>query len=150
MIIFATIAENADFKQLAGELEADLRERDGEKHLAYAELNKIDELDHVVVAFDQDEAAGCGACRQVSKDAVEIKRMYVRPAFRNKRIGTVILRELEKWSVSHGFGRSVLETGKNQPEAIAFYRKNGYTEIPNFGRYVGSENSVCFEKPFTV
>ena len=38
------------------------------------------------------------------------------------------------------------ETGKRQPEAIALYEKNGYNRTPNYGQYVGVENSVCFEK----
>ena len=39
-----------------------------------------------------------------------------------------------------------VETGKKQPEAIALYRKKGYEQIPNYGQYIGVENSVCFEK----
>jgi len=38
------------------------------------------------------------------------------------------------------------ETGFKQPEAIALYLKNGYVRIPNYGQYVGVENSFCFEK----
>ena len=33
-----------------------------------------------------------------------------------------------------------------QPEAIALYRKNGYSQIPNYGQYIGMDNSICFEK----
>jgi putative acetyltransferase len=40
----------------------------------------------------------------------------------------------------------VLETGKRQPDAIRLYVKNGYKAIPNWGQYIGVENSVCFEK----
>jgi len=40
----------------------------------------------------------------------------------------------------------ILETGKKQPEALSLYLKNGYRIIPNFGPYLGVENSVCFEK----
>ncbi|WKZ38241.1 MAG: hypothetical protein QY332_09890 [Anaerolineales bacterium] len=36
--------------------------------------------------------------------------------------------------------------GKKQPEAIEFYKKNGYKVIPNYGQYAGVENSMCFEK----
>jgi hypothetical protein len=39
-----------------------------------------------------------------------------------------------------------LETGSAQPEAIRFYRREGYRQIPLFGNYVGSEISVCFER----
>jgi putative acetyltransferase len=40
----------------------------------------------------------------------------------------------------------ILETGKAQIEALAFYPKNGYTITPNFTPYIGVENSVCFIK----
>jgi len=40
----------------------------------------------------------------------------------------------------------VPETGKQQPEAVALYRKNGYRSIPNYGQYAGVENIVCFGK----
>jgi putative acetyltransferase len=53
---------------------------------------------------------------------------------------------LEEWAAEMDYRKCMLETGKNQPEAIAMYKKNGYAIIANFGQYVGIENSVCFEK----
>jgi hypothetical protein len=40
----------------------------------------------------------------------------------------------------------VLETGKRQPDAIHLYEKAGYRRFPNFGQYIGVDNSVCMEK----
>ncbi len=56
------------------------------------------------------------------------------------------LAELEKWAAELGYNKCVLETGKKQPEAIALYKRSGYKIIPNYGQYIGIENSVCFEK----
>jgi putative acetyltransferase len=42
--------------------------------------------------------------------------------------------------------KCILETGNRQPEAIMLYEKNGYNRIPNYGKYKGIKNSVCFEK----
>jgi len=53
---------------------------------------------------------------------------------------------LEHWAVELGYKKCVLETGKRQPDAIALYTKQGYESIPNYGQYMGMENSVCFEK----
>jgi ribosomal protein S18 acetylase RimI-like enzyme len=39
-----------------------------------------------------------------------------------------------------------LETGDDQPEALALYRRLGYRRIPNFGEYIGDPLSVCMEK----
>jgi len=56
------------------------------------------------------------------------------------------LKNVEQWYKELGIKKCVLETGKKQPEAIALYKKNLYNIIPNFGKYEGVENSVCFEK----
>ena len=58
----------------------------------------------------------------------------------------IILKELEKWAAELNYTKCVLETGKKQPEAITLYLKNGYAIIPNYGQYIGIENSVCFAK----
>ena len=72
--------------------------------------------------------------------------MYTLPGSRGKGIATAILKELENWAFELGYAKCVLETGKRQPEAIALYEKSGYKRIPNYGKYAGVENSVCYEK----
>jgi len=72
--------------------------------------------------------------------------MYTLPEERGKRIATKILIELEKWAHELSYKKCILETGKKQPEAISLYKRNEYKIIPNYGQYVGMENSVCFEK----
>jgi putative acetyltransferase len=54
--------------------------------------------------------------------------------------------ELEAWAAELSYEKCVLETGKKQVEAIGLYQKNGYQKIPNYGQYIGVENSLCFEK----
>jgi putative acetyltransferase len=65
---------------------------------------------------------------------------------RGKGWASMVLTELEKWALELGTSKLILETGLKQPEAIAFYRKNNYSVIPNYGQYANIENSVCFEK----
>ena len=89
---------------------------------------------------------GCGAMKEYSPITMEVKRMYTNPESRGMGIATFVLNELEKWALELGYEKCILETGKRQPEAIALYKKNGYLSIPNYGQYVGIENSVCFEK----
>jgi putative acetyltransferase len=141
-----TNSDDANFRKLVQLLDLDLQERDGEEHLFYAELNKTDSLKTVVVAYENDEAIACGAIREYSKESMEVKRMFVSPLQRGKGIASKILTELEIWCVELGYKKCVLETGKNQPEAISLYKKNHYQLVPNFGKYKGVENSVCFEK----
>jgi len=141
-----TDSDNEDFRRLVRELDADLQKRDGEEHTFYAQFNKIDRIKHVVVACVNNEAVGCGAIKEHSTNAVEVKRMYVQPHHRGKGIASEILMALEAWAAQLNYTKCVLETGKKQPEAIRLYHKNGYAVIPNYGQYENVENSVCFEK----
>jgi len=141
-----TTSENPDFRTLVVLLDQDLAERDGAEHGFYAQFNKIVNLQHVVVAYQGGEPAGCGAFKPFGADSVEIKRMFVQPAHRGQGIAQAILAELEKWAAELGHAACVLETGQKQPEAIALYQRSGYARIPNYGQYVGVENSVCLRK----
>jgi putative acetyltransferase len=141
-----TNSDDPDFQELVKLLDLELEERDGEEHLFYATLNKTNTLNYVVVAYDQDEPVGCGALRAYSNDTMEVKRMFVPLNKRRKGIASFVLSALEIWCKELDIKKCVLETGKNQPEAIALYKKNQYNIIPNFGKYEGVENSVCFEK----
>jgi GNAT superfamily N-acetyltransferase len=100
----------------------------------------------VVVAYEDMQAVGCGAIKEFAPGVMEVKRMYTLPAYRGKGIAAKVLGALEGWAAELGCEKCVLETGKRQPEAIALYEKSGYQMIPNYGQYVGVENSVCFEK----
>jgi len=137
---------NPDFRALVNLLDAELKVRDGDDHAFYAQFNKTVNIRHVVVAYCEDEAAGSGAFREFGDGSVEIKRMFVKPGFRGQGIAASILAELERWSAELGFSACVLETGQNQPEAIALYKKSGYLPIPNYGPYAGVYNSVCMKK----
>jgi len=141
-----TTSDDTNFQELVKLLDLELQERDGEEHLFYAALNKTNTLNYVIVAYDQDKPIGCGALRAYSKDTMEVKRMFVPLQKRGQGIASTILKALETWCKELGIKKCVLETGKNQPEAIALYKKNHYNIIPNFGKYEGVENSVCFEK----
>lgn len=144
--LIRTNSENEDFISLVRLLDADLAKRDGDEHAFYAQYNKIAMIKHAIVAYENELPVACGAIKEVETGAMEVKRMYTKEASRGKGIAGVVLAELEKWAAELGYEKCVLETGKRQPEAIRLYEKNGYSSIPNYGQYIGIENSVCFEK----
>lgn len=150
IIIKRTNSDDHNFIGLVRELDLDLKIRDGEEHLFYAQLNKIDKIKYVIVVYDQDEPIGCGAVREYTANTMEIKRMFVQLKNRGLGIASIILKELETWCNELNFKKCILETGKNQPEAIRLYKKNNYTITPNFGHYKNVTNSVCFEKELTI
>jgi GNAT superfamily N-acetyltransferase len=141
-----TNADDEDFLALVGMLDAELRVRDGEEHDFYAQFNMPVGLSGVVVAYLENLPVGCGAFKKYSDETAEIKRMFVNPDARGNRIGGSILSELESWAVELNFAECILETGYNQPEAIALYKRSGYEVIPNYGQYAGVENSVCMKR----
>lgn len=145
-MLIRTNSDHPDFRALVVLLDQDLSIRDGEDHAFYAQFNKIEAIKEVVVAYKDDVAVGCGAIKPFSETEAEIKRMFVLPDNRGQGIARNILIELENWAQEFHFTACVLETGKKQPEAIALYQKIGYIIIPNYGQYIGVENSVCMRK----
>lgn len=105
-----------------------------------------DDISLFLVAFDNNgEGIACGGLRALDDRHGEVKRMFVRPDRRGSGVATLILRQLEDAARARGWNRLVLETGDRQPDAIRFYEREGYTRIPNYGHYVDSPLSLCYE-----
>ncbi|HEX6170199.1 MAG TPA: GNAT family N-acetyltransferase [Chitinophagaceae bacterium] len=147
--LIRTNSDNKDFIDLVKLLDAELAEIDGEEHVFYAQLNKTDTIKHVIIAYENEKPISCGAIREHSSTMMEVKRMYTLPGYRGKGLATKVLNELEKWASELSYQKCILETGWRQPDAIRLYEKNGYSRIPNYGKYAGIVNSVCFEKEIT-
>jgi len=146
LTLIRTDSDNADFRTLVALLDQDLAIRDGDDHTFYAQFNKVDAIKEVIIAYQDGTVVGCGAIKPFSATEAEVKRMFVHPDYRKQGIAAKVLNELENWATVLGFAACVLETGKKQPEAIALYQKVGYHIIPNYGQYIGVDNSVCMTK----
>ncbi|HZX58169.1 MAG TPA: GNAT family N-acetyltransferase [Mucilaginibacter sp.] len=144
--IVRTESSDPDFPLLVALLNFELRERYGEAQVVYDTFNVISNLDTVVIAYRDDVAAGCRCFKKIDEKTVEIKRMFVKPGERKHGVASAILSEVEVWAKEDGFSYVILETAHKQHEAIAFYKKQGYKIIPNYGPYVGMETSICFGK----
>jgi putative acetyltransferase len=101
----------------------------------------------VVVARSGSEAVGMAALVERGDGTAELKRMFVRADARGRGIASGILSAIEETARSRAVTLLQLETGPLQLEAIGLYEKHGYRRIPNFGKYVGDEFSLCMEKP---
>jgi len=107
------------------------------------------------VGYDADGGAvstGAWRAREGSEDGLadgdaEIKRMYTVPAARGQGLARRMLRFLEREAQRAGRLRMVLETGTEQPEALALYAAEGYLPVRKFGIYRDEEQSVCLAKP---
>jgi putative acetyltransferase len=98
------------------------------------------------VAYLDQQPVGCGAVRLIESGVAEIKRMYVVPSVRGQGIGGRIVAALEAEAIRLHAHRILLETGPRQPEASAMYQHAGFSEIPLYGEYIGSNFSVCMAK----
>jgi putative acetyltransferase len=95
------------------------------------------------------EALGCGALHAHTPETVEVKRMYVTPDARRRRLGREILTALEREAALRHFVTVRLETGERQPESIALYESAGYVAIPCWGDYAEDPRSRCYERDIT-
>jgi putative acetyltransferase len=144
-----TTSQNADFNSLIIELNNYLSGQYGEVQKQYSPHNKVEGIDTVIVIYDGEKAVGCGCFKPYDDVAVEIKRMYVSPENRNQGIGALIMQNLEQWATELGYKACVLETGDNQPEAVALYKKVGYVVTEKYGVYVNLDHSICMRKELT-
>jgi putative acetyltransferase len=96
---------------------------------------------------------GCGAFRRMPAEAatdgqpyVEIKRMYVEPAARGQRIAARLLERLEQVAAREGTALALLETGRDQHEAVRLYERLGYRRRGPFAGYPDNGLSVFYAK----
>lgn len=122
-----------------------------------AEANHIDSLDELkkpnvvfVVAWEGSDALGCGAIKFLrdETDYGEIKRLFVAQQARKKGIAEILMQHLEQSARDRGIKVLRLEAGMQQPEAIALYKKLGFTECDVFSGYENANIalSVFMEK----
>jgi putative acetyltransferase len=134
------------FQKLVHELDAYLAVINGNENEFFSQFNKIDTIQHVVVASNDGISVGCGAIKEYDKDTMEVKRMFVNPEVRGRGIASQVLKELETWAAELDYSKCVLETGSVLTDAIRLYSNSGYHKIANYGQYADVADSVCFEK----
>ena len=142
--------DTADAIQLIDELETILSaEYPPEDRHGYSVQKLIDQGVQFYVVRHNGQAAGCGGVQIYDNDNPpygEVKRMYVRPAFRGLGLAKAILHQLGTFTRSVGVTTLRLETGTVQTAAINLYTKFGFYPVDPFGDYVATDNNLFFEK----
>ncbi|MFD5082513.1 GNAT family N-acetyltransferase [Kitasatospora sp. NPDC058406] len=145
-----------DAQRLSAEVQEEYVRRYGEGDLTELHPDHFEAPDGLfLIAYLDGEPVACGGWR--AKEAgphglragdAELKRMFVRPGARGRGLARTVLRRLELTAAEAGRTRFVLETGTEQPEAIALYASEGYAAIQKFGIYREHPQSVCMGKEF--
>ncbi len=91
--------------------------------------------------------AGCGGIKLFGREYGELKRMYVRPDFRGRKYGELLVDHLAEHARANGVTLLRLETGIHQQAAIRLYERLGFRRVPPFGPYTDDPLSRCYEKP---
>jgi len=76
--------------------------------------------------------AGCIALRRLDDARCELKRLYVRPAFRGRGLGTILVERLIADAREMGYKAVLLDTLPFLKTAIAMYQRLGFYEIPRY------------------
>ena len=86
----------------------------------------------LLLALDDDEAAGCVALRPIDDESCEMKRMFVWPRAQGRGTGRALGEGVVAAARQIGYRRMVLDTSVRQVEALTLYRRLGFTEIPPY------------------
>ncbi|WP_424213323.1 GNAT family N-acetyltransferase [Streptomyces sp. BI20] len=139
------------------QLEYQRRYQDGEGDATYLDPSMFaPPLGLYLLAYDAAGAplaSGGWRVREFDEEGyadgdAELKRMYVVPAARGRGLARLVLAALERDARDAGRLRMVLETGDQQPEAIALYTSEGYLPAEKkFGHYRFHDSSRCMTKP---
>ena len=124
------------FREYAQGLGVDLCFQNFEAELANLPGEYVAPAGGLLLAFVDSALAGCGALRSLSDadyaNACEMKRLYVRPAFRRFGLGRVLAQALLDEAHRAGYSEVLLDTLDDMEAARGLYASLGFEEIPPY------------------
>ncbi len=84
------------------------------------------------LAYDNSELAGCIGLKKIDEENCEMKRLYVRPQFRGRNIGDLLVRQIIRDAKDIGYRHMLLDTLPFLKNAIHLYEKYGFQETESY------------------
>lgn len=143
-------ADDADAHRLWAAQERDLADRYGDPDLVLE--TEFATLVGSWIGYDDDGVPVASLVARWSPYAetrpgdLEFKRLWVEPTHRGHGHAKVMMAIGESAARRHGATRIILETGSQQPEAMALYERIGYRRMAAYGEYTDDPQSVCFAR----
>lgn len=116
------------FREYAESLGFHLCFQDFDREMAELPGNYAPPVGRILMAKWNDAVAGCVAMKQIGEGICEMKRFYVRPAFRGKRIGEALAKAIISAGQDAGYTRMRLDTVPSMQSAIRIYESLGFRD----------------------
>ena len=117
------------FKEYADSLNFELDFQDFREELATLPGKYAPPLGSILVAKQNGETVGCVAVRPLGEEICEMKRLFVKPAHRGRRIGRELALAIIAEAKRVGYKAMRLDTVEAMKEASALYRALGFQPI---------------------
>jgi len=85
----------------------------------------------LLAALDDGKVIGTGGIRMLKGDVAELKRLWLLEEYHGQKIGFRVVSMLLDFAREQGYTSVYLETSSLQKQAIAFYKKVGFHEVPS-------------------
>ena len=132
-----------EIKILFSEYTKMLMEKDASIKVYLALQNYDEEIKHLekkyripdgrlYLLYCDEKAAGCIGLRKINDQLCEMKRLYIRPKFRGKKLGEFLIEKIITEAREIGYSHILLDTLPFLQNAIHLYKKFGFYEIERY------------------